>query len=80
MIFITVFVSLFPVILPFIAFPGDPLFALNVSNFIALVMMFIIGLEWGSYAGIKGIKILGPGIGFLIIGSVIVFVTLYLGG
>ena len=79
-IFITVFVSLFPVVIPFIVFPSDPILALNISNFIALVMMFVIGLEWGSYAGIQGIRRIGPGIGFLIIGTIIVLVTLYLGG
>jgi hypothetical protein len=76
-IFFTVFVTLFPVIIPFIVFPSDPLLALNISNSIALIMMFIIGVEWGGYAGIKR---LGPGIGFLIIGTIITLITLYLGG
>ena len=48
--------------------------------FIALVIMFGIGVEWGSYAGIQGIRKLGPGIGFLIIGTTIMSTSLYLGG
>ncbi len=76
-IFFTVFVTLFPVIIPFIILPNDPLLALNISNVIALVMMFIIGVEWGGYAGIRR---LGPGIGFLVIGTIITVITLYLGG
>ena len=79
-IFITVFVALFPVVIPFIIFQSDPLLALDISNFIALVMMFGIGVEWGSYAGIQGIRKLGPGIGFLIIGTIITLTSLYLGG
>ncbi len=76
-IFITVFLTLFPVIIPFIVFPSEPILALNISNLIALVMMFVIGVEWGSYAGIRR---LGPGIGFLVIGTAIMLTTLYLGG
>lgn len=76
-IFITVFVTLFPVLIPFIVLPGEPILALNISNLIALAMMFIIGVEWGGYAGIRR---LGPGIGFLIIGTIITLITLYLGG
>lgn len=76
-IFAVVFVSMFPLLIPFVVFQHDPLLALNISTLITLVMLFGIGVVWAGYAGISRLK---PGIGFLIIGTIITLVTYLLGG
>jgi VIT1/CCC1 family predicted Fe2+/Mn2+ transporter len=75
-IFLLVFLSTFPVVVPFLIF-DQPRVALRVSNAIALAMLFVCGLRLGSYAGH------GPWrMGLLIaaLGGVLVAVTIALGG
>jgi hypothetical protein len=49
-VFLLVFASTFPVVLPFI-FAIDLQFAMRLSAAIAIVMMYLCGHQWGRYAG-----------------------------
>jgi VIT1/CCC1 family predicted Fe2+/Mn2+ transporter len=71
-----VFLSTFPVALPFI-FMQDTLPAMRVSNAIAVAMLFITGYAYGRYVGRS------PWLtGFLMVllGGVLVLLTIALGG
>ncbi len=51
-IFLLVFASTFPVVLPFV-FVADLKLAMRLSGAIAIAMMFGCGYSWGRYAGLK---------------------------
>lgn len=51
-VFLLVFASTFPVVLPFV-FAADLRFAMRLSAAIAIAMMFYCGIVWGRYAGMK---------------------------
>ncbi|MEJ8857305.1 VIT1/CCC1 transporter family protein [Variovorax robiniae] len=51
-VFLLVFLSTFPPVLPFLLFT-DLRTAMRVSGAIAIAMMFVCGHEWGRYAGMK---------------------------
>ncbi|HJS55216.1 MAG TPA: VIT1/CCC1 transporter family protein [Chitinophagaceae bacterium] len=75
-IFSLVFTSTFPVVIPFI-FISNTQLALRISNLIAIVLMFLCGWALAGYVGYnKWIM----SIGMTIIGIVLVFVTIALGG
>jgi VIT1/CCC1 family predicted Fe2+/Mn2+ transporter len=76
MIFFLVFLSTFPVTLPFL-FIEDVKTAMRVSNAIALILLFTAGVYLGRQTGHAQIL---SGLAFAIIGSVLVFVTMALGG
>ena len=46
--FILVFVSCLPAAVPFLIF-SDPHFALRVSNFLLLGLLFLVGRKWAEY-------------------------------
>lgn len=75
-IFLLVFVSTFPVAIPFIFIP-DVLIALRVSNGVALLLTFIAGVTFGKRTRysplISGLMIMG-------IGAFLVAMTIALGG
>jgi VIT1/CCC1 family predicted Fe2+/Mn2+ transporter len=71
-----VFLSTFPVTIPFIVF-DDARLALRVSNLIAIVMIFICGYLIGHYAGLRK-WIMGALC--VAIGSALVLVAIALGG
>jgi hypothetical protein len=71
-----VFLSTFPVAVPFI-FIHDSRLSLRVSNLVALVLMFFCGWTVARYAGIN--KWL-TGLALVLIGGLLVVVTLLLGG
>jgi VIT1/CCC1 family predicted Fe2+/Mn2+ transporter len=75
-LFLLVFLSTFPVALPFI-FIHEPRLALRVSNTVAIVMMFLCGWSVARYGGLNKLLM---GLGMVGIGLVLVFVTLSLGG
>ena len=75
-IFFLVFLATFPVVIPFL-FMGDPLAALRVSNAIALVMLFFAGYSLGHYARHRPLRM---GFAMMLIGSVLVMITIALGG
>jgi hypothetical protein len=75
-IFLLVFISTFPVVIPFI-FIGDTQIALRVSNLIAIFMMFLCGWSVAKYVGFNKWKM---SIAMILIGVVLVAITIALGG
>lgn len=75
-IFLLVFLSTFPVALPF-AFIHDVRFALRISNLVAIVFMFICGWLLARYGGYNK---LWMGLTMTILGVTLVVITIALGG
>lgn len=75
-IFLLVFLSTFPVTLPFMLIHHVPV-AIRVSNIVALVLLFLTGVY---LAGKTGRSSLVTGLAFAVIGTVLVTVTMALGG
>ncbi len=76
LIFLMVFFSTFPVTLPFVFIHEVPV-AIRVSNGIALVLLFSTGVYLAKETGRRKILM---GLAFAFIGSVMVSVTMALGG
>jgi len=75
-IFSLVFLSTFPVVLPFIVIPKIRV-AARASDVIAIVILFFAGHAYGRYAGHNA---WGWGLSMVAIGSVMVGLTIGLGG
>jgi hypothetical protein len=75
-IFSLVFLSTFPVVLPFIVIPKIRV-ASRVSDVIAIGILFLAGHAYGRYAGHSA---WGWGLSMVLIGSVMVALTIGLGG
>jgi len=75
-VFLLVFLSTFPVVIPFL-FASDAKFALRVSNGIAILMLFITGYAFGRHAGRSPWR---TGLAMVILGSVLVGITVSVGG
>jgi len=75
-IFLLVFVSTFPVALPF-TFIHDVNRALRVSNAVAIALMFIAGWLLAKYSGYNKWLM---GVGMILLGVVLVGLTIVLGG
>jgi hypothetical protein len=75
-VFLLVFLSTFPVILPFV-FDSEPHRALRLSNWIAVGMLFWGGFSLGRFAGTRP---LWTGAGLVTIGALLVWLTIALGG
>jgi hypothetical protein len=75
-VFLLVFLSTFPVVVPFLLFP-DAVRALRISNAVAIALLFLCGYRLGRYAGyspwLTGFVMVG-------IGMVLVAITIALGG
>jgi VIT1/CCC1 family predicted Fe2+/Mn2+ transporter len=71
-----VFVSCLPAAVPFFVF-SQPRFALRVSNFLLLVMLFLVGQKWAQYAGTNRFA---AGSAMVTIGLILVGVAILLGG
>ena len=76
MVFLAVFSTTFPVVIPFI-FMHDAQLALRVSNGIAIVMLFLAGFSLGRYAGYAPWRL---GVAMVLVGSALVAITVALGG
>lgn len=76
-VFLLVFLSTFPVLLPFF-FLDDTVLALRLSHTIALLMLMLIGRGLARYAGSPHPWLIG--ILFAAAGTVIVLITIALGG
>ena len=74
--FCLVFLSTFPVAIPFIVIP-DPKLALKISYLIGLIMLFIVGYRWGQFAMVKPLR---PAFGMMLLGILLIVVTIALGG
>jgi VIT1/CCC1 family predicted Fe2+/Mn2+ transporter len=75
-IFLLVFLSTFPVVIPFIVF-RDVQMALRISNLVALVMMFVAGSKLARYGGHSPLR---AGMAVMALGVVLVAITIALGG
>ena len=75
-VFLIVFVSTFPVVIPFI-FMRSVGPALRVSNAIAIVMLFLTGYAFGRITGRHPWVV---GIAMVVVGSILVAMTMALGG
>lgn len=75
-VFLLVFLSTFPVVLPFLFFSRARL-ALRVSNAAAIVMLFLTGWAYGKYAGYRPWHV---GSVMVVIGLALVALTIALGG
>ena len=75
-VFLLVFLSTFPVVIPFI-FLRNAGPALRVSNVVAIVMLFVTGYAFGRLTGRHPWLV---GISMVVLGSILVGLTMALGG
>jgi VIT1/CCC1 family predicted Fe2+/Mn2+ transporter len=75
-VFLLVFLSTFPVVIPFIVI-GSAALALRVSNAIAIVMLLVTGY---SYGRLTGRSAWGWGVGMVLVGLTLAGLTMALGG
>jgi len=74
--FVLVFFSCLPAALPFLFF-SEPHFALRVSNFLLVGLLFVVGQKWAQYLGINR---LASGSIMVLVGLALVGVAVLLGG
>jgi len=75
-VFFWVFLSTFPVVIPFIVM-RDPVPAMRVSNAIAVVLLFVTGYVFGRLTGRHPVWM---GTAMVVLGSILVGITIALGG
>lgn len=75
-VFLLVFLSTFPVVIPFLVFDRVHL-ALRVSNLIAIVMLFCLGYRLGQYSGHRPWR---TGASMVLLGVVLVGIAIAFGG
>ncbi|MGC3961627.1 MAG: VIT1/CCC1 transporter family protein [Verrucomicrobiota bacterium] len=75
-VFLLVFLSTLPVALPFV-FIQQPHHAMRISNLIAVLMLFLVGVAYGRCVGRSP---WGFGVGMVALGLVLVALTMALGG
>jgi hypothetical protein len=75
-VFLLVFLSTFPVVVPF-TFMKDVTLALRISNGIAIAMLFGMGYAFGNLTGRRPAW---AGVGMVVFGSALVSATIALGG
>lgn len=73
---LVVLLATFPIVVPFLLVP-DPNLAVRLSNLIALILLFLLGLRWGQIVGGRSFRIAA---GLTLIGVVLVVITVLLGG
>jgi hypothetical protein len=71
-----VFVSCFPAAIPFLIF-SQPHFALRISNFLLIALLFLVGQKWAQYVGTNRLV---AGLTMVAIGLLLVSVAILLGG
>ena len=76
-VFLLVFLSTFPVVLPFIFFPDNIRHALRYSNLVAIIMLAITGYSYGRYSGEQK---WGWAVSMVLLGLAMVGLTVKLGG
>jgi hypothetical protein len=75
-VFLLVFLSTFPVVVPFL-FMKDVKLALRVSNGVAIALLFVVGYRLGNYAGVRA---WAWGLAMVVLGLILVAITIALGG
>jgi VIT family protein len=76
-VFLLVFLSTFPIVIPFLVFRHNVHVALRTSNGVALVMLFITGYRLARYSGHQPFW---TGLSMTLVGVVLVAMTIALGG
>lgn len=76
-VFLLVFLSTFPVVVPFLCISTSAWRALRLSNLIAIAMLFVIGCAFGRCTGRSPLIM---GIAMVLAGLVLVALTIALGG
>jgi len=71
-----VFLSCIPAVIPFLIF-DRPRFALRVSNFLLVAMLFVVGVKWAKYTNTSPLV---AGLTMMLIGLALVGVAVLLGG
>jgi len=71
-----VFVSCLPAAIPFLIF-SQPHFALRISNFLLIALLFLVGQKWAQFAGTNRLV---TGSAMVAIGLVLVGIAILLGG
>ncbi len=69
-------VSTLPIVVPYLVF-ADPDLAVRVSHGVALGMLFMLGMWWGRLVGANPFAI---GAGLTLVGTVLVLLTIAMGG
>jgi len=75
-VFLLVFLSTFPVVVPFLVFPHLHR-AMRFSNAVAIVMLYLTGHSYGHHAGLGKVA---TGLAMVAIGLLLVAITIALGG
>ncbi len=75
-VFLLVFLSTFPVVVPFI-FMAEAHLALRISNAVAIVLLFVAGYKLAAFTGLRRIH---TGLAMIAIGAAFVALTIALGG
>lgn len=75
-VFFLVFLSTFPVVVPFI-FMKDVRLALRISNGVGIAMLFLTGYMFGRHIGRRPVR---TGIVMVVVGAALVALTIKLGG
>jgi VIT1/CCC1 family predicted Fe2+/Mn2+ transporter len=65
-----------PVVVPFLVV-ANPDLAVRLSNLVALTLLFLLGVRWAQIVGARPLRI---GAGLTLLGLVLVFITIALGG
>ena len=73
---LVILVSTLPVVVPYLVFK-DPERAVRISNAVALVQLFLLGMWWGRMIGVGSVRV---GAGLTAVGMILVGVTIALGG
>jgi len=76
-VFLLVFLSTFPIVIPFLVFRHDVRFALRASNVVALIMLFVTGFWLARHGGHNPVW---TGLSMMLVGVVLVGITIALGG
>jgi hypothetical protein len=76
-IFLVAVGAALPLLLPLVLFPGSEEFQVRASNFVAFIMLFLMGYRWGVYAGGKPWL---TGLLLLVLGVAMMIVAIPLGG
>jgi hypothetical protein len=75
-VFLLVFLSMFPVVVPFI-FISNATLALRISNGIAILLLFLAGYSFGSFTHYNSWR---AGLVMVVFGIIVVTVAILLGG
>jgi hypothetical protein len=76
-VFLWVFLITFPLTAPFVFIQHDSRLALRISNLIAVLLLLVMGYQYGRYAGLRPWL---TGLVMVVLGSALVAATIALGG